>query len=71
MKRITSSHVKLKRAYEHPARGDGTRILIDLLLPRGVKKQDADEKHNDAVPLRDLILGRHVKKKRKTLTSEA
>jgi uncharacterized protein YeaO (DUF488 family) len=27
--------VRLKRAYEPPARGDGRRILIDGLWPRG------------------------------------
>jgi uncharacterized protein YeaO (DUF488 family) len=33
--------VKLKRAYEPAARGDGTRILIDRLWPRGVTKKAA------------------------------
>jgi uncharacterized protein YeaO (DUF488 family) len=27
--------------YEHPAPDDGTRILVDRLWPRGVKKQHA------------------------------
>ena len=40
-KRIKADKVKLKRAYERPAAGDGTRILIDRLWPRGVKKADA------------------------------
>ena len=40
-KRIASDHVRLKRAYEPPAADDGTRILIDRLWPRGVKKTDA------------------------------
>src|SRR5579883_1039858 len=40
-KRITADHVKLKRAYEPAAASDGTRILIDRLWPRGVKKADA------------------------------
>jgi uncharacterized protein YeaO (DUF488 family) len=31
----------LKRAYEPPERGDGTRILIDRLWPRGVTKSEA------------------------------
>ena len=30
--------VKLKRAYDKPAAGDGTRILVDRLWPRGVSK---------------------------------
>ena len=39
--KITASNVKLKRAYERPDAGDGTRVLIDRLWPRGVKKVDA------------------------------
>lgn len=31
--------IRLKRAYEPPARGDGVRILVDRLWPRGVKKE--------------------------------
>jgi uncharacterized protein YeaO (DUF488 family) len=34
-------NLKLKRAYEPPEPGDGTRLLIDRLWPRGVKKSDA------------------------------
>jgi len=41
IKRITADHVKLKRAYEPASADDGTRILIDRLWPRGVKKADA------------------------------
>jgi uncharacterized protein YeaO (DUF488 family) len=33
--------VKIKRAYEKPARSDGQRILVDRLWPRGVKKETA------------------------------
>ena len=40
-KRIKAGNVKLKRAYERAAAGDGTRILIDRLWTRGVKKADA------------------------------
>lgn len=40
-KKIAANHIKLKRAYEPPAADDGTRILIDRLWPRGVKKSDA------------------------------
>jgi uncharacterized protein YeaO (DUF488 family) len=123
-KSIAAAHVRLKRAYEPPARGDGARILIDRLWPRGMTKKRAaiddwlkdiapstalrqwfghdsarwpefrrryagevrqnlenfgklrararrgritlvfsahDEAHNDAVVLRDLLLGRSVK----------
>lgn len=33
--------VQLKRAYELPSSRDGTRILVDRLWPRGVKKTKA------------------------------
>ena len=33
--------IRLKRAYEEPSPQDGTRILVDRLWPRGVKKEDA------------------------------
>jgi uncharacterized protein YeaO (DUF488 family) len=132
--RITADHVKLKRAYEPAAANDGTRILIDRLWPRGVKKADAaidqwikdiapstalrkwfghdperwaefrsryaaevrehrellerlralashgqitlvysahDEVHNDAVVLRNLLLGRQMTPKRTTATLAA
>jgi uncharacterized protein YeaO (DUF488 family) len=125
--KIKATNVKLKRAYARPSAGDGTRILIDRLWPRGVKKADAaidhwakdiapstalrkwfghdpalwqefrnryaaevhehreqmdrlravarrgpvtlvysahDEVHNDAVALRDFLLGRQTKKRR-------
>ncbi|MGH7736348.1 MAG: DUF488 domain-containing protein [Candidatus Tyrphobacter sp.] len=32
--------IALKRAYEKAARGDGFRILVDRLWPRGIKKED-------------------------------
>jgi uncharacterized protein YeaO (DUF488 family) len=51
-KKIAADHIKLKRAYEPPAPDDGTRILIDRLWPRGVKKADAaiDEWLKDIAP---------------------
>jgi uncharacterized protein YeaO (DUF488 family) len=36
-----ASRIRLKRAYEPPEPRDGTRILVDRLWPRGVKKADA------------------------------
>ncbi|MDG4892544.1 DUF488 family protein [Mesorhizobium sp. WSM4976] len=39
--RILSERVKLRRAYESPAAGDGKRVLVDRLWPRGVKKTEA------------------------------
>lgn len=32
--------VKIKRVYEEEARGDGYRVLVDRLWPRGLKKED-------------------------------
>lgn len=31
--------IRIKRAYEPPARGDGRRILVERLWPRGMKKE--------------------------------
>jgi uncharacterized protein YeaO (DUF488 family) len=39
--RIPPTNIKLKRAYEPHNAGDGTRILVDRLWPRGIKKEDA------------------------------
>jgi uncharacterized protein YeaO (DUF488 family) len=33
--------IAIKRAYDPPARADGTRILVDRLWPRGIKKDKA------------------------------
>jgi uncharacterized protein YeaO (DUF488 family) len=35
-------HIRLKRVYDKPADGDGSRILVDRLWPRRISKQDAD-----------------------------
>ncbi|WOH53298.1 DUF488 domain-containing protein [Bradyrhizobium sp. sBnM-33] len=40
-RRIVAKNVKLRRAYDADRSGDGTRILIDRLWPRGVRKVDA------------------------------
>jgi uncharacterized protein YeaO (DUF488 family) len=31
--------IRLKRAYDQPARGDGWRVLVERLWPRGMKKE--------------------------------
>ncbi|HLH94233.1 MAG TPA: DUF488 domain-containing protein [Xanthobacteraceae bacterium] len=56
MRKIATSRIKLKRAYEPPAPDDGTRILIDRLWPRGVKKSDAaiDDWMKEIAPSADL-----------------
>ncbi len=49
-------NLKIKRAYEEPARGDGFRVLVDRLWPRGIKKEDAriDVWLREAAPSTDL-----------------
>jgi uncharacterized protein YeaO (DUF488 family) len=32
--------IRVKRAYSPPAADDGTRLLVDRLWPRGIRKQD-------------------------------
>ncbi|MGR4069114.1 DUF488 domain-containing protein [Billgrantia sp. C5P2] len=34
-------HIALKRAYDPPSSGDGYRVLVDRLWPRGISKDDA------------------------------
>jgi uncharacterized protein YeaO (DUF488 family) len=48
--------IKIKRIYDPPARGDGRRILIDRLWPRGVRKEGAaiDEWLKEIAPSDDL-----------------
>lgn len=41
MSRKSADRVKIKRAYEPPVSEDGTRVLIDRLWPRGVRKANA------------------------------
>lgn len=36
-----SLHIHVKRIYEPHSPDDGTRILVDRLMPRGIKKEDA------------------------------
>ena len=37
--------IRLKRAYEAPARSDGPRVLVDRIWPRGIAKEEADITH--------------------------
>jgi len=34
-----AARIKLKRAYEKPSRGDGSRILVERLWPRGLTQK--------------------------------
>jgi uncharacterized protein YeaO (DUF488 family) len=40
-KGLSARDIRLKRAYQPAAADDGTRILVDRLWPRGLKKSDA------------------------------
>jgi len=49
----TAMHsIKIKRVYEAPSTGDGYRMLVDRLWPRGLKKENAsiDEWNKDIAP---------------------
>ena len=50
------SHIRIKRAYDPPASDDGTRILVDRLWPRGLKKENAaiDEWLKEIAPSTEL-----------------
>ncbi len=54
--KIHGENVRLKRAYEPASGSDGTRVLIDRLWPRGVRKADAriDEWMKDIAPSTEL-----------------
>jgi uncharacterized protein YeaO (DUF488 family) len=44
--------IKLKRAYDAPARSDGDRVLVDRVWPRGVSRDalDLDDWITDVAP---------------------
>ena len=48
--------IRLKRAYEPAERGDGQRVLVERLWPRGLRKADAhiDEWLKDVAPSHEL-----------------
>jgi uncharacterized protein YeaO (DUF488 family) len=52
MARIPADNVQLKRAYDAPAAGDGIRVLVDRLWPRGLPKAQAavDQWHKEVAP---------------------
>lgn len=56
MKKVPAKNVVLKRAYEQPSPEDGTRILVDRLWPRGLKKEGAalDRWLKDLAPSTEL-----------------
>lgn len=38
---VTARRLRIKRIYDAPARGDGHRVLVDRLWPRGISKRRA------------------------------
>lgn len=48
--------LRVRRIYDEPAAGDGQRVLVDGMWPRGVRKEDAglDAWHREVAPSRDL-----------------
>lgn len=48
--------IKTKRVYDPAVPGDGKRILVDRLWPRGIKKEEAkiDEWLKDIAPSNEL-----------------
>jgi uncharacterized protein YeaO (DUF488 family) len=48
--------IKLKRAYDPPAKADGQRVLVDRIWPRGVSKDELrlDDWLKDVAPSTDL-----------------
>ena len=48
--------LRVKRVYEPAAPGDGRRILVDRLWPRGLSREKAavDEWHKEAAPSTEL-----------------
>lgn len=44
--------VQIRRAYDDPAQNDGTRVLVDRVWPRGVKKEQLrlDDWNKDVAP---------------------
>jgi uncharacterized protein YeaO (DUF488 family) len=61
--------VEVKRVYESAARSDGSRVLVDRLWPRGLRKADvaADEWLRDLAPSNELRKWYHAHPERWTL----
>ncbi|MFE7428654.1 DUF488 domain-containing protein [Streptomyces sp. NPDC014646] len=51
-----SGNVRVRRVYDPPEDGDGTRVLVDRLWPRGVAKDRAgiDKWFKDVTPSKEL-----------------
>jgi uncharacterized protein YeaO (DUF488 family) len=53
---MASEMVRLRRVYEDPSPDDGTRVLVDRIWPRGLRKDSAhfDEWLKHVAPSKDL-----------------
>ena len=53
---MAGGKVRVRRVYEEPERGDGTRVLVDRIWPRGLTKARAalDEWCKDVAPSVEL-----------------
>ena len=51
-----AANFKIKRAYEPAEAGDGTRVLVDRLWPRGLSRQEArlDQWNREVAPSPEL-----------------
>ncbi|BCU69842.1 uroporphyrin-III methyltransferase [Stygiolobus caldivivus] len=54
MKRGLKLMIKVKRVYDPVEKGDGVRILVDRLWPRGIKKDKVDVWLKDIAPSEEL-----------------
>ncbi len=55
-KSATSNHIHVRRVYDGVGPGDGHRVLVDRLWPRGIAKAEAhiDEWNKDVAPTNEL-----------------
>lgn len=53
---MMAKRVRYRRIYDEASPGEGTRVLVDRIWPRGVRKQDArlDEWMRDVAPSAEL-----------------
>lgn len=53
---MPAADIRVRRAYDAPSAEDGTRVLVDRIWPRGLRKEDAhlDEWTKDVAPSTEL-----------------
>lgn len=59
--------IKVRRIYDNAAKGDGLRVLVDRMWPRGVKKEEAkvDVWAKELAPSRELVAWFHADKEKR------